>query len=116
MNTQPTPTPETHAVYWINDPGHAWLAVDLDAFPEARNYGTGFGYKHGKWIYLEEDLEAPAFLEGYPQLAHASRAGQLAAKSYDFDAPCRWYNNNEPRLDTEAYFARRRAEREQVQA
>ena len=116
MNTQPTPTPETHGVYWITDPGHAWLAVDLDAFPHARDYGTGFGYKHGKWIYLEEDLEATAFLEGYPQLLHAARAGQLATKSYDFDAPCRWYNNNEPRFDFEAYLARKRAEREQVQA
>ena len=116
MNTQPTPTPDTHGLYWITDPGHAWLAVDLDAFPQAREYGTGYGYQHRNWIYLEEDLEAPAFMMNYPQIAHASRAGQLATKSYDFDAPCRRYNRNQDRLDTAAHYARVRAEREAVQA
>lgn len=116
MNTQPTPTPATHALYWVDDPGHAWLAVDLTIYPDAYNYGTGFGYEHGSFIYLEEDVEAPAFMMDHPEIAHASSAGQLAERRYDFDAPVRRYRQNMPMLDTEAYYKRARAERERVQA
>ena len=118
MNTQPTPTPtpDTHGLYWIDDPGHAWLAVSLEAYPDAYNYGTGFGYLDNRFIYLEEDVEAPAFMLDHPEIQHASSAGQLAERRYDFDAPVRRKRPNMPMLDTEAYYERARAEREQVQA
>ena len=116
MNTQPRPDETTHGLFWVADPSHAWLAVDLTAFPDARDYGTGYGYKHGAFIYLEEDLEAPAFLEDHPGLAAHHRAGDLAVRRYDFDAPCRRYNHNEERLDVEAYLERRRQAREEANA
>lgn len=47
---------------FISDPGHAWLEVNLTEFPEAVNYGTGFGYLNGNCIYLEQDVEAESFL------------------------------------------------------
>ena len=47
---------------FISDPSHAWLQVDLNEFPEAVNYGSGFGYIDGDTIYLEEDVEAENFI------------------------------------------------------
>jgi len=102
----------TDTVYWINDPGHAWLAVSLETYPDAWNYGTGFGYEDGRWIYLEEDVEAPAFMLDHLDIAKRSSTGQLAEKSYDFDAPVRRLRPNMAMLDYDAYMARRRAELE----
>lgn len=46
----------------ISDAGHSWLEVSLDQFPNAVQFGTGYGYKNGDTIYLEEDVEMPQFL------------------------------------------------------
>jgi hypothetical protein len=46
----------------ICDAGHSWLEVDLNQFPNAKQFGTGFGYINGNTIYLEEDVEMPQFL------------------------------------------------------
>ena len=46
----------------ISDAGHSWLEVDLRQFPNAIQFGTGFGYINGDTIYLEEDVEMPQFL------------------------------------------------------
>lgn len=46
----------------ISDASHSWLEVDLNQFPDAVQFGTGFGYINGKTIYLEEDVEMPQFL------------------------------------------------------
>jgi hypothetical protein len=46
----------------ISDAGHSWLEVSLDQFPNAKQFGTGFGYINGNTIYLEEDVEMPQFL------------------------------------------------------
>lgn len=120
MNTQPTPTQATHNVYWISDPGHAWLAVSLEAYPDALDCGTGFGYLDHTHVYLEEDLEAVAFLDRHPDLAGSSKRGELAERSYDFDAPVRRMGRNLEMLDTDAFMARLRAQNaehaEQVQA
>ena len=47
---------------FISDPGHDWLEVSLKDFPFAQRSATGFGYKNGDFIYLEEDVEANDFL------------------------------------------------------
>lgn len=47
---------------FISDPGHGWLEVSLKDFPFAQRSATGFGYKNGDFIYLEEDVEANDFL------------------------------------------------------
>jgi hypothetical protein len=71
---------------WIVDPGHAWLEVDIRQYPDALQYGTGFGYASGHLAYLEEDCEAPAFLRGHPELDSRS----LRVLHFDDDAPCRF--------------------------
>jgi len=50
---------------FISDDSHGWLAVSLEKFPKAFNFGTGFGYidDFAKVIYLEEDYEASQFLK-----------------------------------------------------
>lgn len=51
-------------VRWIIDPGHGWLEVPLDEYPDAVECGSGYGYidpVEGK-IYLEEDMEAGLFI------------------------------------------------------
>ena len=58
-------------LHWIVDPGHGWLRVDLRAYPDALDYGTGFGYediKASHCVFLEEDCEAPAFLAAHPEI------------------------------------------------
>jgi hypothetical protein len=47
---------------FISDASHGWMTVDLTEFPEAVNYGSGFGYIDGDIIYLEEDVEAENFI------------------------------------------------------
>jgi hypothetical protein len=47
---------------FISDPGHGWLEVNLKEFPYAQRSATGFGFKNGDFIYLEEDVEANDFL------------------------------------------------------
>jgi hypothetical protein len=47
---------------FISDDSHGWMEVSLIEFPEAINYGSGFGYINGNTIYLEEDDEAENFI------------------------------------------------------
>jgi hypothetical protein len=47
---------------FISDPSHGWMVVDLKEYPEAMNYGSGWGYIDGDTIYLEEDVEAENFI------------------------------------------------------
>jgi hypothetical protein len=47
---------------FISDNAHGWLEVSLTEYPEAVNYGSGFGYINGDKIYLEEDEEAENFI------------------------------------------------------
>jgi hypothetical protein len=47
---------------FISDPSHGWMVVDLNEYPEAMNYGSGWGYIDGNTIYLEEDVEAENFI------------------------------------------------------
>ena len=101
--------------YWITDPGHAWLAVSLDSYPDALNYGTGFGFLDAtnRMAYLEEDCEAPIFLYDHPELDGAALPVYAERTR---DAACRRLPRIPDRLDVDAYHARRRAELEQVTA
>lgn len=72
---------------WITDPGHAWLEVSLEQYPDALDYGTGWGYHDTRrgLAYLEEDCEAPAFLAAHPEIDPRA----LPVYAFDFDAACR---------------------------
>jgi len=47
------------------DAGHGWLQVHLKDLQDI-NLGTydfsGFSYRNGDWLYLEEDLDAGTFI------------------------------------------------------
>ena len=54
---------------WIEDPGHAWLSVPLDQYPDALDCGTGFGFMVEGFAMLEEDVEAAVFLDRHPEIS-----------------------------------------------
>ena len=68
-----THTFSTHLTF-INDPGHGWLRVPLTdiAALGIEEQITPYSYIEGNFAYLEEDLDAPRYLEaltaqGLPQ-------------------------------------------------
>lgn len=103
MTTQTTLTPTLPR--WVADSGHAWLVVELADYPEAINFGTGYGYMDNSRIYLEEDVEAVAFLEVHDEI----NGKHLAERIYDGDAPCRRLSRNLEMLDVKKFWQWRRA-------
>lgn len=60
-------------IRFVEDPGHAWLRVDLREYPDALESATGYGYWAGKTaVYLEEDVEAVDFLKRHPEIDQGS--------------------------------------------
>ncbi len=51
---------------WFQDPGHAWLRVPLDFLQSTAFRPSSYSYvsENERYVYLEEDADAPAFL-GY---------------------------------------------------
>ena len=78
---------------FISDPGHGWLEVATDKYPDAIEYGTGYGYQNGKYIYLEEDCEAPAFLKAHPEIDRST-----IKDVYQTRTRIRGFAANEPRM------------------
>ena len=58
-----TEHPLTNKLEWISDPGHAWLKVPKDAYAESQTHASACSYEHDGFVYLEEDCDAPRFLE-----------------------------------------------------
>lgn len=52
-------------IEYVHDAGHGWLRVPLAFFPDARDFGTGYGYDAGNVVFLEEDCEASLFMEAH---------------------------------------------------
>lgn len=52
-------------IEYVHDAGHGWLRVPLADFPDARDFGTGFGYDDGDFVFLEEDCEAGLFMDAH---------------------------------------------------
>ena len=59
---------------WVSDPGHSWLAVNLDeedGFPDAELFASQYSFLDYAMnnfcgvVYLEEDDDAPAFIRKY---------------------------------------------------
>lgn len=76
---------------FISDPGHGWLAVPLADYPDALDYGTGFGFhdRQAGVAYLEEDCEAPAFMR-----AHGVGRDDVTVEY----APGEWWGRSLPRV------------------
>jgi len=56
--------------HFFADAGHGWMRVKLS---DLRNSGvyekiSSYSYKKGDYAYLEEDCDAPLFLDGYKKL------------------------------------------------
>jgi hypothetical protein len=60
----PIHTFSTHLTF-VNDPGHGWLRVPLAdiAALGIEAHITPYSYIEGNFAYLEEDLDAPRYLE-----------------------------------------------------
>lgn len=79
---------------WHVDAGHAWLKVSAIDYPDVWQYGTGYGYRDGDYAYLEEDVEAPAFL-----VAHGDIDPQgISVVHHLDDAPCRMFDRMPERM------------------
>lgn len=52
-------------MYWISDPGHAWLRVPLKKIFKLgiQDKISNFSYLRGNYAYLEEDCDACIFLK-----------------------------------------------------
>lgn len=52
-------------MYWLTDPGHGWLVVEMDKVRAAGIVPTKYSYyEPGRDLaYLEEDVDATAFLQ-----------------------------------------------------
>lgn len=87
---------------YLTDAGHGWLEVSLTEFPDAVDFGTGFGYLDESYgvIYLEEDCEAGAFLKVHPEVRE-----RIYTEHYDGDSAVRRLPHNEDRLDVAAFYA-----------
>jgi hypothetical protein len=51
----------TKDVRWIQDPGHAWLSVPIEAV-EGMTF-TAYSFYDRNYAYLEEDCDAMAFVK-----------------------------------------------------
>lgn len=82
---------------FIADAGHGWLEVSLEEYPDAADYGTGFGYLDAAkgLIYLEEDCEATAFLR-----AHIDVKEWIELVQVEGDSAVRKLPRNERRMVT----------------
>lgn len=49
-------------LYWHEDPGHAWLEVPKRLVERLEVSITPFSYVRNETAFLEEDVDAPAFL------------------------------------------------------
>lgn len=87
---------------YVTDAGHGWLEVDLTEFPDAVEYGTGFGYIDRQYgsIYLEEDCEMGAFLKAHPEARE-----RIYHENYNGESAVRRLPHNEARLDLAAFYS-----------
>jgi hypothetical protein len=87
---------------YLTDAGHGWLEVSLTQYPDAVEYGTGFGYldAQGQVIYLEEDCEMGAFLRAHPEARE-----RIYHENFDGDSAVRRLPRNEARLDVSKAYA-----------
>ena len=76
------------------DPGHGWLQVkaeDLEHLGISEKV-SGYSYRRGDDVYLEEDCDAGLFIEEYLLQTGMKRdelGASIKSKFHNDDAPCR---------------------------
>lgn len=94
--------PADHGLVLHEDPGHGWLAVPVERYPDALKCSTACGYYKDGIAYLEEDLELSLFLRRHPEID----INRVPTQSYNDEAPLRWF----PKIPmTDSARGRRRA-------
>ena len=75
----------------FSDPGHAWLEVSLDELEELGIAGriTAWSYRKGTKIYLEEDCDAPLFLQTKKDMT--GEVTEYDEITSDYSSPIRFY-------------------------
>ena len=87
-----TPPTVARIHVWHSDPGHAWLQVTLSQLADV---GLGplsfsvYSYSRNGVCYLEEDCDAPKYLDAYRLVM--GEAPKTRERYYDNDAPIRGY-------------------------
>lgn len=77
---------------FFSDPGHGWLRVDVasaQAVGLEPSSFSRFSYQLGHWLYLEEDMDASAFVKAYmaknnrpPVIKEHSTEGRSVIRNY----------------------------------
>lgn len=62
------PDPDPTLPRWITDAGHGWLEVSRHAYPDAIEHASTYSYRTDDVVALEEDCDAPRFLDAHPEL------------------------------------------------
>jgi hypothetical protein len=78
---------------WISDSGHAWLEVSIDEI-NALNIGhriSDYSYINGETVYLEEDCDAPIFIEALKEKLPPTEYVTFKGRYINGDAPCRQF-------------------------
>ena len=91
--TQPAPVPAPDAghcrlIVYHEDPGHGWCETtrsELQRLGIADKIST-FSYTQGETVYLEEDCDAPKYLEA---LQAEGQKFRLCHRRVEFDHPIR---------------------------
>lgn len=76
--------------YFYSDPGHAWLEVHIATLKALgiQHKISGYSYRQDNLCYLEEDCDAPIFLEAYKNTYGTT---PKILEEYQEDTPIRRY-------------------------
>ena len=79
---------------FISDPGHGWLEVPIEELLDLGIWDkiSGYSYQKGGMAYLEEDCDAPLFIDAW-QKANAKRYihAEREKEVYQENTPIRGY-------------------------
>ena len=69
---------------WIRDVGHGWLRVRKDEYLLTGFKATPYSYEDDTYVYLEEDVDAPTYLE-----LHQPNPKKIVEEFYNGECPIR---------------------------
>ena len=76
----------------FSDPGHAWLEVDFNELVKLGIHKkiTAWSYIKGERVYLEEDYDAPLYLQ--TKKDQTGEVTEYVEINSDYNSPIRSYN------------------------
>lgn len=76
---------------FVSDPGHGWLEVPMSTirYLGIENKISGYSYRKGDTAYLEEDCDAPVFIDAY---RNRYGARPRFTEVFEENTPIRSYN------------------------